>query len=108
MAAAEEISAVCLWEKRRPAAAHLIVRAEVFVLLHHLQLSAPPHQNGLHPATRQVGVQLGSEYIDSPQRQSLEELNRLSGSNAEQNSGACESRTRRRAGGLVLTHLYYK
>lgn len=89
-----------------PQPAHLIVRAEVFVLLHHLQLSAPPHQNGLHPAARQVGVQLGRKDIDPSRRQSLERINRLSGSNADQTSGASESRTRRRAGGLVLTHFY--
>lgn len=41
-----------------PAVTHLVVSAEVLVLLDHLQLLASPHQNCPHPTARQVGVQL--------------------------------------------------
>ena len=58
--------------KLRPAVAHLVVCAEVLVLLHHLQLFASPHQHCPHPTPRQVGVQLGRKYKDSSFRQSLD------------------------------------
>lgn len=51
--------------KQIPAVAHLVVCAEVLVLLYHLQLFASPHQNCPDPTPRQVGVQLGRKYIDS-------------------------------------------
>lgn len=51
---------------------YLIVRAEVLVFLHHLQLLARPHQHRPHPSARQVGVELRREDVDPSWRQSLE------------------------------------
>lgn len=51
--------------------AYLVVCTEVLVLLHHLHLSAPPHQDRPHPSARQVGVQLGRKNMDSSRRESL-------------------------------------
>ena len=44
---------------------------EVFVLLHHLDLSAPPHQGGADPSPSQVCVQLGRKYMNPPWGQGL-------------------------------------
>lgn len=55
----------------KPAVTHLVVSAEVLVLLDDLQLLASPHQNCPHPTACQVGVQLWCKYIDSSRWQSL-------------------------------------
>lgn len=56
---------MCRLPRPLPADAHLIVCAEVLVVLHHLQLAASPHQNRPHPSARQVCVKLGRKYVDS-------------------------------------------
>lgn len=59
-----------------PGRTDLVVRAEVLVLLHHLQLPALPHQHGPHAAARQVRVQLRGKDPDAPLWQSLGDTGR--------------------------------
>lgn len=77
-----------------PCRTNLVVRAEVLVLLHHLQLLALPHQHRPHAVARQVRVQLRRKYPDAPWWQSLEDT-------------GWGQRSKRRAKPLNITYLLF-